>query len=44
MVILDSNHTEDHVLKELNLYSKIVSKKIFNSSRYGYNSYARKNE
>lgn len=26
MVILDSNHTHDHVLQELNLYSKIVSK------------------
>ncbi len=26
MVFLDSNHTHDHVLKELNLYSKLVSK------------------
>ncbi len=26
MVILDSNHTHDHVLNELNLYSQLVSK------------------
>ena len=26
MVILDSNHTHDHVLEELNIYSKFVSK------------------
>ena len=26
MVFLDSNHTHEHVLKELNLYSKLVSK------------------
>ena len=26
LVILDSNHTHDHVLKELNLYSKLVTK------------------
>ena len=26
LVILDSNHTHDHVLKELNLYSKFVTK------------------
>ena len=26
MVFLDSNHTHDHVVKELNLYSKLVSK------------------
>tara|TARA_B110000444_G_C18771381_1_gene562716 strand:+ start:172 stop:918 length:747 start_codon:yes stop_codon:yes gene_type:complete len=26
MVILDSHHTEDHVLKELNIYSKFISK------------------
>jgi len=26
MVILDSNHTEEHVLQELNLYSPLVSK------------------
>ena len=29
MVILDSNHTESHVFEELNLYSKIVSKKNY---------------
>lgn len=26
MVVLDSNHTHEHVLKELNLYSKIIKK------------------
>ena len=26
MVILDSHHTEDHVLKELDIYSKFVMK------------------
>lgn len=26
MVILDSHHTEEHVLKELNIYSKFISK------------------
>ena len=26
LVILDSNHTQDHVLKELNIYSKFVKK------------------
>tara|TARA_B100000614_G_scaffold242291_1_gene244149 strand:+ start:239 stop:1030 length:792 start_codon:yes stop_codon:yes gene_type:complete len=26
MVLLDSNHTHEHVLKELNLYSKLVTK------------------
>ena len=25
MVILDSNHTHEHVLKELNIYSELVS-------------------
>ena len=29
MVILDSNHTEEHVLDELNFYSEIVSKKNY---------------
>ncbi len=29
MVILDSNHSHDHVLKELNLYSKFVTKGSF---------------
>ena len=29
MVILDSNHTESHVLEELRLYSEIVSKKNY---------------
>lgn len=29
LVILDSNHTHDHVLKELNLYSQLVSKNSY---------------
>ena len=29
LVILDSNHTEDHVLEELKLYSNIVSKNSY---------------
>jgi len=29
MVVLDSNHTHDHVLEELNLYSGLVSKKQY---------------
>ena len=29
MVILDSNHTEEHVLDELNFYSEIVSRKNY---------------
>ena len=29
MVILDSNHTHDHVFKELNLYSPLVSKNSY---------------
>jgi cephalosporin hydroxylase len=29
MVILDSNHTHDHVLRELNLYSPLVSKNSY---------------
>ena len=29
MVILDSDHTESHVIQELNIYSKIVSKKNY---------------
>ncbi len=29
IVILDSNHTHDHVLKELNFYSKLVSKNLY---------------
>lgn len=29
MVILDSNHTHDHVLTELNLYSKLVTKNLY---------------
>ncbi len=29
MVILDSAHSHDHVLKELNIYSKLVSKNMF---------------
>ena len=29
MVILDSNHTEEHVCEELDIYSKIVSKKNY---------------
>ena len=28
LVVLDSNHTHDHVLNELNLYSKILKKMI----------------
>ena len=29
LVILDSAHSHDHVLKELNIYSKLVSKNMF---------------
>ena len=29
LVILDSNHTESHVLKELNLYSSLISKNSY---------------
>jgi cephalosporin hydroxylase len=29
MVFLDSNHTHDHVFKELELYAKFVSKKSY---------------
>ena len=29
IVILDSNHTEDHVLKELDVYSKYISKNSY---------------
>jgi len=29
LVILDSNHTHEHVLKELNLYSQLVSKNSY---------------
>ena len=34
-VILDSNHTEEHVLQELKMYSKIIKKKLsYNCMRY----------
>ena len=29
LVILDSNHTHNHVIKELNLYSKLISKNSY---------------
>ncbi len=29
MVILDSNHTHDHVLRELNIYSKLIAKNSY---------------
>ena len=29
LLVLDSNHTHDHVLKELNLYSQLVSKNSY---------------
>ena len=36
LVVLDSNHSHDHVLKELDLYSNLIKKKWLYSC-YGYN-------
>lgn len=36
IIFLDSNHTKDHVLVELNIYSKMIKKDEFHCG-YGYN-------
>ena len=35
IIFLDSNHTKDHVLLELNIYSKMIKKSEFHCG-YGY--------
>ena len=41
LICLDINHTHEHVLKELNLYSPLIEIGVIACFRYNYRRYAK---